>query len=260
MQRTSYTNWELLIVDNGSQKPETLAYLEQIGTNPRVRVLRDDGSFNYARLNNRAAGETNAPLLLFLNDDVEPINEGWLNELVRHALRDGVAGVGAKLVYPNETLQHAGVIIGPGGVAGHFEKHLPAKSAGYHRRAQLVQNFQAVTAACMLLRRTVFDAVGGFDAEHLRVNFNDVDLCLRIRRAGHRLVWTPYARLYHHESATRGKDFTPLQAAEHAREAQLMQTRWNTNRFADPAYNPNLSLDIETPVLATPPRVRKPWL
>jgi GT2 family glycosyltransferase len=259
-QRTRYEAWELLIVDNGSRAPETQAYLEKVGCDPRIKVLRDDGAFNYARLNNRAVAETSGPLLLFLNDDVEPINEGWLDEMVRHVARAGVAGVGAKLVYPNETLQHAGVIIGAGGVAGHFEKHLPAKAAGYHRRAQLVQNFQAVTGACMLLRRSVFEAVGGFDAEHLKVNFNDVDLCLRIRHAGHALVWTPYARLRHHESATRGKDFTPEQAAEHAREAKLMQARWRTNNFADPAFNPNLSLDVETPVLAYPPRVRKPWL
>lgn len=259
-RRTNYRNWELLIVDNASRAPETRDYLKSLGDEARIRIIRDDGDFNYARLNNRAASESDAPLLLFLNDDVEPLHEGWLDEMVRHCLRPGIGGVGAKLVYPDDTVQHAGVIIGAGGVAGHFEKHLAAGNPGYHRRAALAQNFQALTAACLLLRRSVFEQVGGFDAEHLKVNFNDVDLCLRIRRAGHRLVWTPYARLRHHESATRGKTFSPAQAAEHAREARLMQTRWSTNRFADPAYNPNLSLDVETPALATPPRVRKPWL
>ncbi|EDP64009.1 glycosyl transferase, group 2 family protein [alpha proteobacterium BAL199] len=258
-EHNDYPNWELILVDNGSDEDESLEYLEALGKDPRITVLRDDGPFNYSRLNNRAARMAKGEILGLLNNDIEPINRDWLTEMVRQVVQPGVGAVGAKLYYPNDTLQHGGVIVGLGGVAGHFDKRLPRNERGYFGRAGIVQNFTAVTAACMLMPKTVWDEVEGLDEHHLSVAFNDVDLCLKVRKAGYRIVWSPYAELYHHESVSRGQDTEPEKLERFASEVRTMQTRWNTTFDADPYYNPNLTLDYETPHLADPPRVIRPW-
>lgn len=253
--KTHYSPYEILVIDNGSDDPATLSYLKDLGQSGKVTVLRDDRPFNYAALNNSAVMHARGSVIGLLNNDVEVINGGWLNEMVSHALRPDIGAVGARLWYPNNTLQHGGVIL-VGGVAGHAHKRLPLGAAGYFRRAVLIQNFSAVTAACMVLRKDVFLEVGGFD-ENLSVAFNDVDLCLRLRKLRYRNLWTPYAELYHYESVTRGYEDTPEKQARFNREVEFMKQRWGELLANDPAYNPNLALDREDFSLAWPPRVSK---
>ncbi|GAF69072.1 unnamed protein product [marine sediment metagenome] len=191
-----------------------------------------------------------------LNNDLEVISPEWLSEMVSHALRPGVGAVGARLWYPNNTQQHGGVVIGLGGVAGHSHKHLPQKMPGYFWRANLIQNYSAVTAACLVIRKSVYEEVGGFNEAALQVAFNDVDFCLRVGKAGYRNIWTPYAELYHHESATRGSEDSPEKQERFAKEVQCIKQRWGDTLLNDPAYSPNLTLDInEDFSLAWPPRV-----
>lgn len=229
--KTDYKNIEILVVDNGSTDPETLAYLER---SPH-RVIRDDGPFNFSRLNNLAAREARGDHLLLLNNDTEPVSRGWLRAMVEHAQRPEVGVVGAKLLYPSGRVQHAGVVLGIGGVAGHSHKHFAKDAPGYFQALHLLRDFSAVTAACALVRRSVYEEIGGFDEENLAVAFNDVDLCLRVREAGYLVVWTPYALLTHFESESRGFDLD-------AREIDYMISRWGEELFRDPYYNPNLTL------------------
>lgn len=257
--KNDYPNWEVIVVDNGSDEDETLGYLREIEQDDRIRVHRDDGAFNYSRLNNDAARVATGEIIGLLNNDIEPINDDWLSEMVRQMIQPGVGAVGAKLYYENDTLQHGGVIVGLGGVAGHFDKRLDRESRGYFGRAMLVQNFSAVTAACLLVPKKIFEEVGGLDEVKLAVAFNDVDFCLKIRHAGYRIVWTPYAELYHYESVSRGDDEAPEKKARFNREATVMRERWATDCEHDPFYNPNLTLDFERPVLADPPRTERPW-
>jgi O-antigen biosynthesis protein len=228
---TDYRNVEILIVDNGSSEPETLEYLR---ATPH-RVVRDDGPFNFSRLNNRAAGEARGELLLLLNNDTEPLRADWLRRMVEHAVRPEVGIVGAKLLYPGGKVQHAGVVLGIGGVAGHAHKHAPGNAEGYRHAADLIRNCSAVTGACMLVRRDVFDALGGLNETNLAVAFNDVDFCIRARERGFLVVWTPEALLTHYESESRGFDLNPG-------EIDYMLRRWSEVLFRDPYYSPNLTL------------------
>ncbi len=251
---STYPDYEIVLVDNGSTDPEALAYFERLRSLPGYRVLRDDGPFNYAALNNRAVAQAEGEVVALVNNDIEVITPEWLEEMVAIALQPGVGAVGARLLYPDDTVQHAGVLLGIGGIAGHAHKHLARADGGYFNRAQLAQSFSAVTAACLVVRKALYEAVGGLDAEHLQVSYNDVDFCLRLAEAGHRNVWTPYAELYHHESATRPRDLDPAQRERAAREEGYMKTRWAGLLGRDPAYNPNLSLETEDFRLAWPPR------
>ncbi len=187
------------------------------------------------------------------------IEPGWLAEMVGHAARPGVGAVGAKLLYADGKIQHAGVILGVLGVAGHTHKGFGRHDYGYFSRLRLCQNLSCVTAACMVMPRSVFESVGGFDAVNLAIAFNDVDLCIRIREAGHQVIWTPYAELYHLESASRGSDLTPENRDRFASEVKYMQDRWGDVLRRDPYYNPNLSLDATDFSLAGTPRVTRPW-
>lgn len=257
--QTAYPDFEMLLVDNQSDDPATLAYLEELAHRPGIKVLSYDAPFNFSAITNFAVREAAGELLCLLNNDTEAISPDWLAEMVSHAVRPEVGAVGAMLYYPDDTIQHAGVIVGLGGVAGHW--HLGAKRGmtGYSGRAALTQDLSAVTAACMVMRRSVFDEVGGMDEEHLPVAYNDIDLCLRIREKGYRIVWTPYAELYHHESASRGKDNTPEKRARFQHESDWMHERWAAWLENDPAYNPNLTLHASWPYLARAPRQEKPW-
>lgn len=241
--RTDYKNLEVVIVDNRSNDPETLTYLrEVVSRDSRIKVLRDDEVFNFARINNDAVKQTRGEIVCFLNNDIEVIHPDWLDEMVSQLTRDEVGAVGARLLFPDGTVQHAGVITGIGGVAGNAFRGHPASGYGYFCRAILQQNLSAVTAACMLVKRDIFDRVGGFDEQHLAVAFNDIDLCLKIHAEGKLIVYTPYAELLHHESVSRGYEDTPEKIARFDREYKTMQQRWGDRLTQDPYYNPNLLL------------------
>ena len=233
-KRTAYRNYEILLIDNGSREPQTLAYF----ADSSHRVLRYDEPFNFARLNNKAVPEAKGAYILLLNNDVEVIAEEWLTAMLEHGQRQEVGAVGAQLLYPDGAIQHAGVIVGLGGVAAHAHKYLPAAELGYFSLPRLTCNYSAVTAACMLVRKSVYEDLGGLD-ERLGIEFNDVDFCLRVRARGYVIVYTPHARLYHHESRSRWRQPPPTE------EKRYMVERWNTVISSDPQYNPHLTLNRE---------------
>jgi glycosyltransferase involved in cell wall biosynthesis len=237
---STYPNYEIVIVDNGSRDPLAIAYLASLSSEPEIRVIRDDSPFNYSRLNNSAVAQCRGEVLCLLNDDIEVVTPDWLEEMAAFAIKPDVGAVGARLWYPDGTLQHGGVIIGVGGIANHAHARLPKKSPGYFGRAVLQQEVSAVTGACLMVRRAVFAEAGGFD-EAIAVAFNDVDLCLRLRSRGYRNIWTPFAELIHHESASRGLDDNPEKIARFQREVDFMRNRWGAVLASDPHYNPNLS-------------------
>ncbi len=230
-KKTSYTNYEIVIVDNDSADPATREYLRQL---PH-KVVQFTGPFNFSRVNNFAAEHTTGKYLVFLNNDTEVISGEWLSAMLEFAQQPEIGIVGARLLYPNNTIQHAGVVLGLGGVAGHALTGFAANAAQHFGLSGSICNWSAVTAACMMMRREVFDLVGGFD-ENLSVSFNDVDLCLRVREKGFRIVYTPYAELYHHESASRGYAVDP-------KDIEFMLVRWGDTLRNDPYYNPNLTLE-----------------
>lgn len=260
LTETDYPNLEVIILDNNSAEKETLDYFAALEDRDRVRVLRYDGPFNFSAINNFGARAAKGELIGLINNDIKVIEPGWLTEMVAHALRSEVGAVGAKLYYGDDTIQHAGVITGINGVANHIHKHLPREHPGHFARLMLTQNMSCVTAACLIMRKAVFDEVGGLDETHLAVAFNDVDLCLRVRDAGYRLVWTPFAELYHLESASRGSDTAPDKIDRFRREIAYMKERWGQSLVEDPFYNPNLTLDAPDFSLAFPPRGVRPWL
>ncbi|ODB99045.1 hypothetical protein A3197_15620 [Candidatus Thiodiazotropha endoloripes] len=239
--RTEYNNYEIVIVDNQSDDPKTLEYFSQLGSVDGVKVIRYDHPFNFSAINNFAVKQTTGELLCFMNDDIEVISPGWLDEMVSQGVRPEIGAVGARLWYPDGRLQHGGVVLGLGGVAGHAMKYTYEENRGYMGRSVLVQNYTAVTAACMLVRREVFESVDGFDEENLAVAFNDVDICIRIYQQGYNNLWTPYAEFYHHESASRGAEDTPEKQRRFSGEAQYMLDKYGPLLERDPAYNPNLT-------------------
>jgi len=243
LRETRYEHYEVIVVNNQSSDPETLAYLQSINAHPKVRVLAYDDAFNYSAINNFAARHARGDMIGLINNDTKVIDGDWLREMVSHAQRPDVGCVGAKLLYRDRTVQHAGVVLGLGGVAGHGLTGIGEHDPGYHGRAMLVQNYSAVTAACLLLRKSLFEEVGGLDEKFFRVAFNDVDLCLKVREAGYRNLWTPYATLFHYESKSRGHEDTPENLARFHSEVAAMKLRWNQCLFPDPAYNLNLALD-----------------
>jgi GT2 family glycosyltransferase len=253
--KTTYQNYEIIIVDNGSDDPEALDYLASLSADDRIRVTRDDSPFNYSALNNRAVEQAKGSLVCLVNNDIEVISPDWLSEMVSLAVQPQVGAVGAKLYYPDDTVQHGGVVLGVGGVGSHSHKHAPKASNGYFGRVGLVSSFSAVTAACLLIRKSVYQQVGGLNEVDLTIAFNDVDFCLRVREAGYRNVWTPYAELYHHESATRGSEDNPQKQARFNAEVAYMLRRWDHILQTDPAYSPNLTLDRDDFGLAWPPRI-----
>ncbi|MDP5209207.1 glycosyltransferase [Microbulbifer sp. 2205BS26-8] len=242
---TDYPNFELLILDNQSSCEKTLDYLEKVSADARVRVFRWDYPFNYSAINNFGASQAKGEIIGLINNDIEPINASWLMEMVSQVCRPEIGCVGAKLYYPNDTIQHGGVILGIGGVANHAHKHFGRGEHGYFARLSLVQNLSAVTGACLLLRKSVFEEAGGLEEVKLPVAFNDVDLCLKVRELGYRNLWTPYAELYHHESKSRGADDTLIKRRRMAAETAYMRKRWGSLLDRDPAYNPNLTLAHE---------------
>jgi GT2 family glycosyltransferase len=245
LEKTTYAPFEVVLVDNGSREPETFAYFEEAARDERVRVIAYPGPFNYSAINNHAVREAKGSLIALVNNDIEVITPEWLTEMVSQACRPEIGCVGAKLYYPNDAIQHAGVILGIGGVAGHSHKLFPRASLGYFARLRLPHNLSAVTGACLVVRREVFEEVGGLDEEKLAIAFNDVDFCLKVREAGYLNLFTPFAELYHHESVSRGLEDNPEKVQRFNAEVRTMIQRWGPLLTKDPFYSPHLTLEHE---------------
>lgn len=254
-ERTDYQPIELVIVDHGSTEKPARNFLDQLRLQENVQVVRQEGPFNFSRLINAGAGAARGEILALLNNDTEADGSGWLREMVSQAVQSGVGAVGARLWFQNRTLQHGGVILGLGGMGGHAFTGAPRGAAGYFDRLLLAHDCSAVTAACMVIKKEVFHALGGFDEEQFGVNYNDVDFCLRLRAQGWRVIWTPHADLVHHESASRGRLRSEEADAQFYREAASLRRKWGAELLSDPFYNPNFSLTGSGYDLAFPPRV-----
>ena len=249
LQKTTYQNYEILVVENNSTSKEIFHYYKELNEkykeakdNPRVRLLRYKGSFNYSAINNLGASRAKGDYILLLNNDTLVITPGWIEEMLGVCQRPDTGAVGAKLIYPDGTIQHAGTVVGIGGIAGNLFVDMPASRTGYLHKASLLQDMSAVTAACMMLKKSVFDEVKGLE-EKLAVAFNDVDLCLRIREKGYLIVYDPYAELYHLESKTRGAEDSEEKVRRFQSEIEFFRTRWiDILKKGDPYYNKNLSL------------------
>ena len=242
-RKSTYRNYEILIVENNSEKEETFEYYRKLPDRyPKARVLTWEKEFTSSAINNFAAKEAKGEYLLFLNNDVEILTPDWMEEMLQNCQQENVAAVGAKLYYPDDTIQHAGVVLGLGGIAGHIMCRASKEDPGYFGRMISVQEISAVTAACMMVKKSDFDAVGGLD-ETFQVAFNDIDLCMKFRAAGKKIIFTPYAELYHYESKSRGLEDTPEKQFRFDKEVKRFQEKWAQQlEMGDPYYSPNLSV------------------
>ena len=254
LEKTAYPNYQIVVVDNGSTDEKALAYLDSIAKDERVKVIRADIPFNYSALNNMGVAQTDGEYLVLMNNDIEITQTDWLEEMLAFACQPDIGCVGAQLWYPNNTLQHGGVVLGIGGVASHAHKGIPRGNFGYFGRASAHQMFSAVTAACLMIRKSTYQAVDGFD-ETLKVAYNDVDFCLKVRAQGLRNLYNPFASFIHHESASRGSDQEGSNQQRLAAEAAIMKQRWGALIADDPAYSPNLTLLGDDFSMAWPSRV-----
>jgi GT2 family glycosyltransferase len=259
LERTDYPNYEIMVVDNQSSQPDALAYLAELEQRPRVRVLRYDRPFNFSAINNFAARQCTSPVLGFLNNDIVVIGRDWLSELVSNAIRPEVGAVGAMLYYPNDVIQHAGIIVGYGGTAINCYAGLRRGSPGYFFRTEAIQNYSAVTGACLFTRAEVFAEIGGLNETRFEITFNDVDYCLRLGERGYLTTWTPYAELYHLETATRGDDMSDDNRERFRNEEAHLRRHWVAILANDPFYNPNLSLHEGLFKWGDDVRVLRPW-
>lgn len=242
---STWKKWEIVVVENNSRNPETFDYYKTLETRPEIRIVTWEGGFNFSAICNRGAQAAKGDYILLLNNDMQVITPDWLEQMLMFAQRGDVGATGAMLYYPDDTIQHAGVILGIGGVAGHSHKYFKRGDFGYASRLTIAQNLSAVTAACCLISRHVWEQIGGLD-EGFAVAFNDVDLCMRIRKAGYLIVWTPYAELYHFESKSRGYEDTVEKQNRFRGEIDRFYELWGDELAeGDPYYNPNLTLDRE---------------
>ena len=244
LEKTTYPNYSISIIDNGSTKRSTLKLLKKLSSRPDVHVFRDPGPFNYSRLNNEAVQRSESPLVCLLNDDVEVIDGDWLSSMVGHVLQDGVGVVGAKLFYPDMTIQHAGVLLGMGGAAGHVHTRNPDSYDGYFGNALLSRNVSCVTGACLLVHRELWHKLDGLDETDFAIAFNDVDFCLKVQASGKKIIWDANAKLIHHESLSRGADTHGAAAERHRGEIIALTSKWSHQLMNDPFYNPNLALNF----------------
>lgn len=249
LARTSYSPFEVVVVDNGSVEKQTLRYLGILRQSPNVRVLTYPGVYNYSAINNYAARHARGSFICLLNNDTEVLDAEWLTEMMRYAVRPEIGAVGAKLLYADGTIQHAGVIVGIGDAAGHPHRNLPSNEAGYFCHAHIPQYVSAVTGACLLVDKRKYLAVGGLDEESLPIAYNDVDLCLKLERTGWRNVYVPHAVLTHHESKSRAKDHSRVRIDAYKRELKVFQDRWGAQSYDDPLFNPNFDRSSETFVI-----------
>jgi len=254
-KKTTYKNFEILLVSNNSSDPKTFAYLKEItAKSDNIRYVEYNVPFNYSQINNWAVKQVKGKHLLFLNDDITAINKGWLTAMAEHIQRPEVGAVGAKLLYPDGSIQHAGVILGLGGVAGHAFNGMPGHKANYNMD-EIVRGISACTAACLLVKREAFEKIQGFDEENLKIAFNDVDLCMKITDAEYKIIYTPFAELYHYESKSRGYENTPEKVARFNSEVAYMINKWKEKLTDDPYYSPKLSLKHQQYQLNLQPQI-----
>ena len=237
-------------MDNDSAEPAFFSFKQALDDEPRVSFTAFPGEFNYSAINNAAVRESSADIVVLLNNDTEVIDGRWLEELVAQARQATCGCVGARLLYANSRVQHAGIVMGMKGLAGHVNRFASDRDSGYLHKLCLAHQTSAVTAACLAIRRDVFINSGGFDEEALQVAFNDVDLCLRVASHGYDNVLLPFVTLLHHESVSRGADDSPAKAERFKRECETLRQRWLSVINNDPYWNPNLSLDSEKPTYA----------
>lgn len=240
LDKTTYNNYEIIIVDNGTTKSDALNYLDKLRSNKKIRILRDDSPFNFSYLNNQAVKLAKGKFIGLINNDIEVITPDWLTDLISLANQPGVGVVGPKLLYPNGTIQHAGTVVGIG-VGDHVFKGLPRYAKGYHNRVSLISNYASITAACAILRKDLYLLAGGLNEKNLKVAFNDVDLCLKLIDLGYRNLYNPFVELYHHESASRGYDEFGEKRKRLIKESNYIHKRWKKYIKNDPFYNPNLT-------------------
>jgi GT2 family glycosyltransferase len=257
--RTDYPDLELVIVDNDSSDALTQAAFRDLLTQPRVRILRHSGRFNFPAINNAAVRQARGQVVVLLNNDIDVIHADWLRELVSHAIRPDVGAVGAKLLYADGQVQHGGIVLAPGPNATHTHRLADRFDPGYDGRLAAARGCMAVTAACLAIRRDLYLEVGGMDEAGFPVAFNDLDLCLRLGERGYRIVWTPFAELFHIESKTRGTVDTEEKAAQERREVDLLDRLWRQAFRSDPFANPNLHEAWNVPLRLCPPRRARPW-
>lgn len=245
LENSTYENYEIIVVENNSTSEEIFAYYKKIQQNPSVKVITYEGEFNYSRINNLGVSEARGEYILLLNNDTQVITLDWIEELLMYAQRPDVGAVGAKLYYEDRTIQHAGVVLALGQhrTAGHSHYRVSCNNLGYMGRLCYAQNVMAVTGACLMMSRKLFQELGGLD-ESFAVSLNDVDLCIRAWKAGRVNVFTPFAELYHYESVSRGLDDQGEKAQRYNRESEAFRAKWKELlEKGDPYYNPNFSLD-----------------
>ncbi len=245
LNKTTYRNFEILLIDNGSDDEESIWYFDMLSKHNKVSVFKYDYPFNYSAINNFASTVAQGEVLALVNNDIEVIEPDWLLNMVSHVMRPDIGCVGAKLLFSDGRIQHAGVVMGYGGGAGHAHKYFPREHHGYMNRLVATQNFSAVTAACLLVKKRDFERVGGLNEQDLAVAFNDVNLCLKINALGKRNLFCAEAHLFHHESVSRGYEDTPDKVARFNSELSYLKERWKDVIELDPAYNPNLTLKRE---------------
>jgi len=245
LEKTLYPNYEILILDNETTCQKTLNYFEELKKNDKIKILEYHKAFNYSAINNFAVKYAKGEFVGLINNDVEIISKNWLSEMMQYAIQSNIGAVGAKLYYENDTIQHAGVVLGIGGVAGHSHKYFQKSEHGYFSRLKIVQNYSAVTGACLVVRKKLYNEVGGLDEKNLTVAFNDVDFCLKLLEKGYMNIWTPYAELYHHESISRGAEDNPIKIKRFQAEIDFMQNRWGDVLVNDKYYNKNLTKVFE---------------
>jgi len=245
LEKTAYPNFKIIIVDNGSELAETHAYFAQVKHDARVNIVSYPGEFNYSAINNFAVAQGQSDYVALVNNDIEVIHADWLHQMMVWAMQDKVGIVGAKLLFGNGQVQHAGVTIGMGNAAGHIHRLEEGDSPGYQFRCLATQNMMAVTAACFITPRALFEELGGLDAERFKVAYNDIDYCLRVETLGHDIIWTPEARLFHHESVSRGDDMSAQHVERYFNELGALQKRWKTKGFVDKYYSRHLRISDE---------------
>ena len=245
LQKTTYLNFQLYIVDNGSQLEETKVYLQELNANPKITMLDYPGEFNYSAINNFAAQQGSSEYIGLINNDIEVISPDWLSQMMAWAVQPTVGVVGAKLLFSNGQVQHAGVTIGMGNAAGHIHRLEDGEASGYQNRCIATQNMMAVTAACLITPRAVFEKLNGLDEQNLAVAYNDIDFCLRVEASGMEIIWTPEAQLYHHESVSRGDDMSAPHIERYFKELTTFQKRWKTKGYVDKYYSRHLRISDE---------------